>query len=82
MAELLPCPFCGVEAEVHPAYDIDTDEVDGYFVICRNKNCTAWPETDEYPTEAEAIAAWNTRFNGSEIAETCDYGLRRFFGGA
>lgn len=61
MAELLPCPFCGVEAEVHQAYDIDTDEVDGYFVMCRNKNCTAWPETAEYQTEAEAIAAWNTR---------------------
>lgn len=61
MTELLPCPFCGSEAELHPAYDIDTDDVDGYFVICRNKNCTAWPETAEYPTEAEAIEAWNTR---------------------
>lgn len=61
MTKLLPCPFCGGEAELHPTYDMDTGEMDGYFVICRNKNCTVWPETDEYLTEAEAIAAWNTR---------------------
>lgn len=58
---LKPCPFCGGEAEVNQTYDIDTNEVDGYFIICRNKDCTAWPETAEYLTEAEAIEAWNTR---------------------
>ena len=61
MDNLLPCPFCGGEAEAHQTYDIDTGDVDGWFVICRNKECTAWPETAEYPTEAEAVAAWNTR---------------------
>lgn len=61
MSELLPCPFCGGEAELHPTYDMDTSEVDGWFVWCNNKECECAPETREHFTEAEAIAAWNTR---------------------
>lgn len=59
--KLLPCPFCGGEAELHQTYDMDTNEVDGWFVWCNNKECECTPETREHFTEAEAIAAWNTR---------------------
>lgn len=61
ISELLPCPFCGGEAELHPTYDIDTNEVDGWFVWCNNDTCECKPETNQHFTEAEAIAAWNTR---------------------
>lgn len=58
---LLPCPFCGGEAELHPTYDMDTNEVDGWFVWCDNGTCECKPETGQFFTEAEAIAAWNRR---------------------
>ena len=68
--ELLPCPFCGGEAELHPSYDMETDSVDGWFAWCNNKECECVPETREHFTEAEAIAAWNTRaeYHGYEQA--------------
>lgn len=62
MGDLLPCPFCGGEAELHPTYDMDTNEVDGWFAWCAMENdCAINPQTDAYLTEAEAIEAWNTR---------------------
>ena len=61
MKDLKPCPFCGGEAELHPTYDMDTGEVDGWFTWCNNDRCECKPETNEHFTEAEAIAAWNTR---------------------
>jgi len=61
MNELLPCPFCGYEALVQPTYDIDTNERDGFFAWCSNYDCECKPQTRDYLTEAEAIAAWNTR---------------------
>ena len=59
--ELLPCPFCGGQAELHQTYDMETKEVIGWFVWCNNKRCECMPETNDHFTEAEAIAAWNTR---------------------
>lgn len=56
--ELLPCPFCGGEAEI-----IQNDI--GLFIGCFYEDCPIGPATstyvDGYATEAEAIAAWNTR---------------------
>jgi Lar family restriction alleviation protein len=49
--ELLPCPFCGSEAESHR---------DGWhFVKCASEECLIDGPVGR--TEAEAIAAWNTR---------------------
>lgn len=53
MSELLPCPFCGGEAHISASSD-------GYGVECWNRRCIDM-QLEELPTEAEAIAAWNTR---------------------
>ena len=56
--ELLPCPFCGGEAEIHPSNDWDVKFTGStYFAWC--DKCET--RGDYYNTEAEAIAAWNTR---------------------
>ena len=61
MTDLLPCPFCGGEA--HTLLDIDK-----YAVGCDNDICLGFIGLSWlYDTEAEAIAAWNTRAElGSE----------------
>ena len=53
--ELLPCPFCGGEAEMLTAESMHGGNL--YGVMC---NCCAG-RTDVFDTEAEAIAAWNAR---------------------
>ena len=54
-ATLLPCPFCGGEA-------FPNIELRKHWVECRE--CAA--ESGCYRTEAEAIAAWNTRAGRGE----------------
>ena len=55
MTELLPCPFCGGEAEVLTAESMNG----GYLFGIMCNDCLS--RGDVYDTEAEAIAAWNTR---------------------
>lgn len=56
-SELLPCPFCGGEAEMH--YDANGSK----WVACENRECAIQPYLYRTKrTEAEAIAAWNTRY--------------------
>lgn len=59
---LLSCPFCGGEAHISASSD-------GYGVECWNRRCIDM-QMDELPTEAEAIAAWNSRadYHGYEQA--------------
>lgn len=57
-SELKPCPFCGGEAAV---FTYNNEE---YDVKCCNPYCLA--KSSCWDTEAEAIAAWNTRH-----VETC-----------
>lgn len=59
MSELKPCPFCGGEAELVPTRETTVRE---WFVTCGNLECNVLAcLTNRYYTEAEAIAAWNTR---------------------
>ena len=57
--DLLPCPFCGGEAELH---ENTSGQAQG-FVPVFNPGCKACDvrSPDWYGTEAEAIAVWNTR---------------------
>lgn len=54
---LLPCPFCGGEAEITGksigAYAVGCSDYDGCIGF--------WNSCNYYATEAEAIEAWNTR---------------------
>lgn len=60
--ELLPCPFCGAEANL---VDMNTEKDQcfiPYWVQCANcLKCEDMPMTAEYKTKEEAINAWNTR---------------------
>lgn len=68
--KLLPCPFCGGEAKRAISND------GAWSVICPNCNTGIFRpryetnEWDAYKTEAEAIAAWNSRadYHGYEQA--------------
>lgn len=55
MSELLPCPFCGGEAEVLTAESMHG----GYLFGIMCNDCRS--RGDVYDNEAEAIATWNTR---------------------
>lgn len=66
MSELLPCPFCGGEAEILTAESMHGGNL--YGVMC---DCCAG-RADVYDTEAEAIAAWNTRAQREEIVRCRD----------
>lgn len=65
---LLPCPFCGGEAEMSYYLKGASRDVAGHYVEC--SLCSAggepfdiqgeMPDRVEY-TKAKAIAAWNTR---------------------
>ena len=58
--KLKPCPFCGrIPVAIHAELDFNPPE---FFVMCPNPlDCKTGTCTDNQPTEAEAIAAWNTR---------------------
>lgn len=55
MSDLKPCPFCGGEAVFHDC--LRPPETYPCRVYCDN----CWAEVGGYSTEAEAIAAWNSR---------------------
>ena len=73
MTDLKPCPFCGGEAEVYEMqYGADSQySVFGVFCV---DDSNSWliglnryqhgHFIDNFPTEAEAIEAWNTRAGG------------------
>lgn len=54
LTELLPCPFCGGEADTMTP---EADDMRAATVMCMGCYCTG----KECETEAQAIAAWNRR---------------------
>ena len=53
--KLLPCPFCGGEAELRVSND-------GYAVVgCKNDDCQGYACCYKYNSKKEAIQKWNTR---------------------
>jgi Lar family restriction alleviation protein len=76
MTELKPCPFCGAEASVKMLeYD---DDCRVWGVFCESDLESEYSHghyVDNYPTEAEAIAAWNTRHE--RTCERVVHGLER-----
>ena len=68
--ELLPCPFCGGEAETFNPFDAIPGT---WCVICREcASCNGFEQT-----EPEAIEAWNTRVDEkpSDTCSSIDYML-------
>ena len=69
MSELLPCPFCGGEASVKVLEYDDDCKVWGVFCeLDLESEYSHGHFVDNYPTEAEAIEAWNTRYE-----QTCKF---------
>lgn len=57
MSDMKECPFCGGEGETFESTTF------GFAAICSNRDkCSVEPETPFYPTEQEAVEAWNTRY--------------------
>lgn len=67
---LLPCPFCGSPAEHYPDGDME-----GYIIMCGNKNGDCNLQAFGFTTPEEAEKAWNTRaalLQGAEpVSQTC-----------
>ena len=83
--ELLPCPFCGGEAHICSDYSSERDKtLWNLWHECHEHDGKSrgyglslfpWFENPWYDTEAEAIAAWNTRAElGSGTCEYCKDG--------
>lgn len=67
-----PVPWCGSNSTVY-SYTLGTPQTD-WQIMCEECGCT----TPEYPTEADAIAAWNARPGGGEaVREAEDRGYKR-----
>ncbi|QVP48657.1 DUF550 domain-containing protein [Salmonella enterica subsp. salamae] len=56
IVSLLPCPFCGSPAEHYPDGDME-----GYIIMCGNKNGDCNLQAFGFTTREEAEKAWNTR---------------------
>ena len=63
--KLLPCPFCGGEAEVFTSDEIGYLGNDGYTVKCGSCICG----TGHYKDRQRAIEMWNTRKPMERIVE-------------
>ena len=57
--ELRKCPFCGAKCEVYEAFP--KGGFPWAFGVEHSDNCPITDDCTVYKTEAEAIAAWNTR---------------------
>lgn len=69
MSELLPCPFCGGEAQMSVNRESTVRE---YYIGCMNCHIRLYKiGYKRFYTEAEAIAAWNMRADDYRQAAEC-----------
>ena len=67
--ELLPCPFCGCEAQPVPEVDEEYQPTGRYSILCMNPDC--FTESKYRDTLELAIEKWNRRTEPSiEQVET------------
>lgn len=66
--ELKPCPFCGGEACCSPSTESDEPEREDREPLLWGVGCGCTAFVGPWSTEAEAIAAWNTRATPSQDA--------------
>ena len=69
--ELLPCPFCGSEAELIHSEMFGSDSLSQYYsVACTNKNCDMGKPDCFYDSgennKKAIIKAWNTRHDAGK----------------
>lgn len=57
--EILPCPFCGCEAQPVPEVDEKYLPTGRYSILCTNPNC--FTESKCHDTLDVAIEKWNKR---------------------
>lgn len=79
--ELLRCPFCGGDGyiKVMPdVYDVSTLHHNVYEPDCNSALCPVF--SAQYPTRAEAVAAWNTRTPQQALNEAEWRGMLRAAG--
>lgn len=78
--KLLPCPFCGGEANVCNNIEANKKIINGntrYAVRC-TLGCYAM--TNKYKTEKEAIEAWNTRKPMDDIVKQLIKEFKKYYG--
>ena len=68
MDKLLPCPFCGGEADYHQRYDVDYEPYRENYIKCRScgVKTISEPRHPDDGASPELIKAWNQRIKGSE----------------
>lgn len=75
MAELKPCPFCGMDAVISAERRHASTKDRFYFIGCGTYNCIASLHSmNRYNlTEHEAIEAWNRRYEEPKQEIEFDY---------
>lgn len=74
MSELLPCPFCGGEAQIGENRETTVRE---YFVGCMNCHIRLYKVGyKRFYTVDEAISAWNTRVDADGYKQAAEYWKR------
>lgn len=61
MATLLPCPFCGGEADFEQVGGGPMREGFAWSVGCSDDRCLGFQSVTTYARKIEAATAWNTR---------------------
>ena len=67
MSELKPCPFCGGEAMVH------SDFRERLWTVSCKSRLECYAIEDYYPSQEEAISAWNKRVSNLEALRPCPF---------